>query len=276
MNTIKLLSLSLSLAALVLFLSSCGKSSDLSPIAPNSEENLVKVEGVIRLPKGDGTYKEVDASSFLRSSDTPYGTWSGLGVYPANTKVTVSFKPEGNCLVTSLYESSKPETRRLFFSGPISFTVVKDTKYVVTLSTLEHSAFLRPTIDSFSPVGAKGKVAFRIRGYAFAGIYSADLRGVPDGILDVTPGHGVSQELLLDGSKDIIDAFEINNGDYDIITAPFSVGEKVTIEGVLRSVFDDQRIMPLELPFDIVFEAFAPVLPEVDPTWEDCLVDPIP
>ena len=88
----------------------------------------------------DGTFLEVDPS-LLRAVDDAYGTWTGLGTYPANTQVTVSFTSKSPWWLYAFYDKSKGEGTGLIgnqttTTKSVTFTVTKDVTYVAKVRKL--------------------------------------------------------------------------------------------------------------------------------------------
>lgn len=119
-------------------LTSCQQDRSFTPDTPAESE--VTVNALLLVEQEDGSYMEVDPS-FLRAADDAYGTWSGLGTYPANTQVTVSFSSKSPWWIYSFFDKSKGEStgltgNRTTTSKSASITVTKDVTFVAKVRKL--------------------------------------------------------------------------------------------------------------------------------------------
>ena len=109
-------------------LTGCQQDQTLIPEQPQADQ--VTINAQLLVEQDDGTFLEVDPSS-LRAADDTYGTWTGLGTYPANTQVTVSFTSKSPWWIYAFYDKSKGEGsgltgNRTTTTKSVTFTVTKD------------------------------------------------------------------------------------------------------------------------------------------------------
>lgn len=119
-------------------LASCQQDRSFTPDTP--AEGEVTVNALLLVEQEDGSFLEVDPS-FLRAGDDAYGTWSGLGTYPANTQVTVSFSSKSPWWIYSFFDKSKGEStgltgNRTTTSKSATITVTKDVTFVAKVRKL--------------------------------------------------------------------------------------------------------------------------------------------
>ena len=119
-------------------LTGCQQDRDLTPDQPATDQ--VTINAQLLVEQEDGTFLEVDPS-FLRAADDTYGTWTGLGTYPANTQVTVSFTSKSPWWLYAFYDKSKGEGAGLIgnqttTTKSVTFTVTKDVTYVAKVRKL--------------------------------------------------------------------------------------------------------------------------------------------
>lgn len=119
-------------------LASCEQDRAMTPVEPQS--NDVTVNAVLLVEQEDGSFLEVDPS-VLRAADDEYGTWTGLGTYPGNTKVTVTFNAKSPWWIYSFFDKSAGEAtgltgNRTTTTKSVTFTVTKDVTYVAKVRKL--------------------------------------------------------------------------------------------------------------------------------------------
>lgn len=119
-------------------LTGCQQDRDLTPDQPATDQ--VTINAQLLVEQEDGTFLEVNPS-LLRAVDDAYGTWTGLGTYPANTQVTVSFTSKSPWWLYAFYDKSKGEGTGLIgnqttTTKSVTFTVTKDVTYVAKVRKL--------------------------------------------------------------------------------------------------------------------------------------------
>lgn len=119
-------------------LTGCQQDRNLTPDQPATDQVTIKAQLLVE--QEDGTFLEVDPS-LLRAVDDAYGTWTGLGTYPANTQVTVSFTSKSPWWLYAFYDKSKGEGTGLIgnqttTTKSVTFTVTKDVTYVAKVRKL--------------------------------------------------------------------------------------------------------------------------------------------
>lgn len=120
-------------------LTGCQQDHNFAPEQPSNSDQ-VTVNAQLLVEQEDGTYLEVDPS-FLRAVDDTYGSWTGLGTYPANTQVTVTFTSKSPWWIYSFFDKSKGEGsgltgNRTTTTKSVTFTVTKDVTYVAKVRKL--------------------------------------------------------------------------------------------------------------------------------------------
>ena len=119
-------------------LTGCQQDQTFIPEQPQADQ--VTINAQLLVEQDDGTFLEVDPSS-LRAADDTYGTWTGLGTYPANTQVTVTFTSKSPWWIYAFYDKSKGEGsgltgNRTTTTKSVTFTVTKDVTYVAKVRKL--------------------------------------------------------------------------------------------------------------------------------------------
>lgn len=119
-------------------LTGCQQDRNLTPDQPVTDQ--VTINAQLLVEQEDGTFLEVNPS-LLRAVDDTYGTWTGLGTYPANTQVTVSFTSKSPWWLYAFYDKSKGEGTGLIgnqttTTKSVTFTVTKDVTYVAKVRKL--------------------------------------------------------------------------------------------------------------------------------------------
>ena len=131
--------------ALAFSVTSCQKSpcSDL-PQLPVDPSNEVTISGIVEVEQEDGSYVAFPAE-MLRGADDTYGTWSGLGTYPANTTVTVQFTSASPWYIYSFFEKAAGENsgltqNRSTMTKSTSVTVTRNATYVAKVRKMGNLA----------------------------------------------------------------------------------------------------------------------------------------
>lgn len=139
-------------------LTSCQQDRSFTPDTPVESE--VNVNALLLVEQEDGSYLEVDPS-FLRAADDAYGTWSGLGTYPANTQVTVKFDSKSPWWIYSFFDKSKGEStgltgNRTTTSKSATITVTKDVTFVAKVRKLGPKTSSATVNKSKVTIGSNG------------------------------------------------------------------------------------------------------------------------
>lgn len=142
----------------LLGLSSCDKQQAITPDTPKES---VKVEGLIIVENEDGTTQTLRSSDLLRAADDSYGTWVGLGTYPSNTSITVTFTSKSPWFTYAVYEKTKSESTGLTntrTNAPVSrsITVTKDVTFVAKVRKIGTSVLTPKVNVSNTTIGAEG------------------------------------------------------------------------------------------------------------------------
>lgn len=139
-------------------LASCQQDRALAPDTPSEVE--VTVKGLLLVEQEDGSYVEVDPS-FLRATDDTYGQWSGLGTYPSNTKVTVSFASKSPWYIYSFFDKSVGEGSGLTNNRTTDFksaslAVTRDVTYVAKVRKLGNKSTTASVSKKSVTIGSGG------------------------------------------------------------------------------------------------------------------------
>lgn len=111
------------------------ENSTVLPQLPENPGNELMVRGIIEVEQEDGSYIAIPAETLRAAGDDTYGTWSGLGTYPANTSITVQFTSKSPWYIYSFFDKSAGENtgltqNRTTTTKSASITVVKNVTYV--------------------------------------------------------------------------------------------------------------------------------------------------